>query len=130
MIIRDKELLTNLEAEIMQLVWRKGKATVRDVYEAIRSTRPIAYTTVMTVLSKLAEKGVVERSQKGRAYVYRPRVSKKEAAQRSVDKLLNKFFDGSPRALVAHLIDVDAISPNELSSLQQLLKSKKKEGQE
>ena len=129
-MIRDKELLTNLEAEIMQLVWEKGKATVRDVYEAIRSTRPIAYTTVMTVLSKLAEKGVVERSQKGRAYVYRPKVSRKEAAQRSVDKLLHKFFDGSPRALVAHLIDVDAISPDELSSLQKLLNDKKKEGQE
>ena len=129
-MIREKELLTNLEAEIMQLVWEKGKATVRDVYEAMRSTRPIAYTTVMTVLSKLAEKGVVERSQKGRAYVYRPKVSRKEAAQRSVDKLLRKFFDGSPRALVAHLIDVDAISPDELSSLQKLLNDKKKEGQE
>jgi len=127
---RDKDILTNLEAEIMQLVWEKGKATVRDVYEAMRSTRSIAYTTVMTVLAKLAEKGIVERSQKGRAYVYRPKVSRKEAAQRSVDKLLHKFFDDSPRSLVAHLIDVDAISPDELSSLQQLLNSKQKESQE
>jgi len=129
-MIQGKELLTDLEAEIMRLVWQKGKTTVRDVYEAIRATRPLAYTTVMTVLSKLAEKGIVERSQKGRAYVYRPKVSKKEAAQRSVAKLLHKFFDGSPRALVAHLIDVDAISPSEFSLLQQLLDSKSRESQE
>lgn len=126
---KDKKLLTDLEAEIMQLVWQKGKATVRDVYETMRSTRPLAYTTVMTVLSKLAEKGVVDRSKKGRAYVYHPKVSKKEATQRSVAKLLQKFFDGSPQALVAHLIDVNAISPDELSSLQQLLDSKQKESQ-
>lgn len=127
---RDKKLLTDLEADVMQLVWQKGSATVRDVYEAIQSTRPLAYTTVMTVLSKLVEKGIVEYSKKERAYVYRPKVSKKEAAQRSVAKLLQKFFNGSPRALVAHLIDVNAISPDELSSLQELLKSKQKESQE
>jgi len=61
---------------------------------------------------------------------YRPKISKKEAAQRSVAKVLQKFFDGSPRALVAHLIDANAISPDELSSLQQLLISKQKENQE
>lgn len=127
---RDKKLLTDLEADVMQLVWQKEKATVRDVYEAIQSTRPLAYTTIMTVLSKLAEKGIVDRSKKGRAYVYRPKVSEKEAAQRSVAKLLQKFFDGSPLALVAHLVDVNAISPDELSSLQQLLDSKQKENQE
>lgn len=125
-----KKPLTDLEAEIMQFVWQKGKTTVRDVYEAMRATRSLAYTTVMTVLSKLTEKGIVERSKKGRAYVYRPKVSKEEAAQRSVSKLLQKFFDGSPRALVAHLVDVDAISPDELSSLQQLLDSKQKENGE
>jgi len=129
-MMRDKKLLTDLESDIMQLVWQKGSATVRDVYEAIQSTRPLAYTTVMTVLSKLAEKGVVEYSKKGRAYIYRPKISKKEAAQNSIAKLLQKFFNGSPGALVAHLIDVNAISPDELSSLQQLLDSKQKENQE
>jgi len=125
---KDKKLLTDLEADVMQLVWGKGSATVRDVYKAIQSTRPLAYTTVMTVLSKLAEKGIVERSTKGRAYVYRPKVSKKEVAQRNIAKLTQKFFDGSPRALVAHLIDVEAISPDELLSLsQQLLDSKQRE---
>ncbi len=122
-----KKLLTDLEADVMQLVWQKGSVTVRDVYEAIQSTRPLAYTTIMTVLSKLAEKDILECLKQGRAYVYHPKVSKKEAAQRNVAKLLQKFFNGSPYALVAHLIDVNAISPDELLSLQRLLDSKQKE---
>lgn len=126
---REKELLTNLEAEIMNIVWEKGKVSVRDVYEVIRSNRTVAYTTVMTVLSNLTEKGVVKRSQKGRAYIYQPSVSKKEAAQYSVDRLLQKFFNGSPRSLVAHLIDIEAISPEELSSLQEMLNSKLEESE-
>ena len=124
---QNKQLLTDLEADVMRIVWQQERATVREVYEAIQELRPLAYTTVMTVLSKLADKGVVECSKDGRAYVYRPKVSQKEAAQRSLTKLLQKFFDGSPRALIAHLIDVEAITPEELSSLQQLLDSKQKE---
>ncbi|MBM3236888.1 BlaI/MecI/CopY family transcriptional regulator [Candidatus Poribacteria bacterium] len=127
MSIRKQQTLTDLEADVMQVVWQRGQATVRDVYEKLRSTRNLAYTTIMTVMSTLAKKGVVEYSQQGRAYVYRPKISKNEAAQRSVAKVLQKFFDGSPRALVAHLIDANAISPDELSSLQQLLNSKQKE---
>ena len=124
---RKAQTLTDLEADVMQVVWQRGEATVRDVYEALRANRPLAYTTIMTVLSTLAKKGIVEYSQEGRAYVYRPQISKKEAAQRSVAKILQKFFDGSPRALVAHLIDADAISPDEFESLRQLLNKEKSE---
>jgi len=118
---RKQQTLTDLEADVMQVVWQKGQATVRDVYETLRSTRDLAYTTIMTVLSTLAKKGIVEYFQEGRAYIYRPKISQKEAAQRSIAKVLQKFFDGSPRALVAHLIDADAISQDEFESLRQLL---------
>ena len=118
---RKQQTLTDLEADVMQVVWQKGQVTVRDVYETLRSTRDLAYTTIMTVLSTLAKKGIVEYFQEGRAYIYRPKISQKEAAQRSVTKVLQKFFDGSPRALVAHLIDADAISQDEFESLRQLL---------
>jgi len=124
---RKGQTLTDLEADVMQVVWQRGEATVRDVYETLRATRPLAYTTIMTVLSTLAKKSIVEYSKEGRAYVYRPKVSKKEAAQRSVTKVLQKFFDGSPRALVAHLIDADAISPDEFESLRQLLNKKEEQ---
>ena len=118
---RKQQTLTDLEADVMQVVWQKGQVTVRDVYETLRSTRDLAYTTIMTVLSTLAKKGIVEYFQEGRAYIYRPKISQKEAAQRSVTKVLQKFFDGSPRALVAHLIDADVISQDEFESLRQLL---------
>ncbi|MBC8236355.1 BlaI/MecI/CopY family transcriptional regulator [bacterium] len=121
---RKQQTLTDLEADVMQVVWQKGQVTVRDVYKTLQSKRDLAYTTIMTVLSTLAKKGVVEYFQEGRAYVYRPKISKKEAAQRSIAKVLQKFFDGSPRALVAHLIDADAISQDEFESLRQLLDKK------
>lgn len=118
---KKQQVLTDLEADVMQVVWQRGQATVRDVYEMLQPTHSLAYTTIMTVMSTLAKKGIVEYSQEGRAYVYRPKISKKEAAQRSIAKVMQKFFDGSPRALVAHLIDADAISSEEFESLRQLL---------
>jgi len=120
--------LTDLEADIMQVVWQRGQVTVRDVYETLRPTRSLAYTTIMTVLSTLAKKGIVEYSRQGRAYLYRPNISKKEAAQRSIATVLQKFFDSSPRALVAHLIDADEISPAEFASLRRLFN--KEEGEQ
>jgi predicted transcriptional regulator len=127
MVKRKQQTLTDLEADVMQVVWQRGQATVRDVYETLRQTHHLAYTTIMTVLSTLAKKGIVEYSQEGRAYVYSPKISQKEAAQRSVTKVLQKFFDGSPRALVAHLIDADAISEDEFESLRQLLNKKEEQ---
>ena len=124
---RKQKTLTDLELAVMEIVWRKGQATVRDVYEAIQPFRPLAYNTILTVLTKLKEKGIVDSQPVGKAYLYRPRVSETEAAERSVKKVIEQFFSGSSRSLVTHLIETESITAEELEELKQLLDKKLEE---
>lgn len=111
----------------MNVVWKKGKATVRDVYEALRETRPLAYTTVMTVLGTLTKKGILEREMRGRAYIYHPKVSREEALRRNVRYLAGKFFGGSACSLVAHLIEWEGLSPRDLEELRRMIERRLRE---
>jgi predicted transcriptional regulator len=95
--------LAPLEVDCLNALWPRGEATVREIQEALAPTRPRAYTTIMTILDRLAQKGVVQRRKTGRAWTYRPNVSEREARSRAVSQLVNSFFDGSPEALTAHL---------------------------
>ena len=122
--------LTDLETDIMKTVWQRGKVTVRDVYEALRETRNLAYTTVLTVLGTLTEKGIVHREMRDRTYVYRPRVSHEEAVSRNLQYLAGKFFEGSARSLAAHMIDSEKLSRQELEELQRMIEEKLKEENE
>ncbi len=122
--------LTDLETDIMNIVWRKGNVTVRDVYETLRETRPLAYTTVLTVLGTLTEKGVVHREMKDRTYVYRPKMSHKEAVNRNLQYLAGKFFEGSARSLAAHMIESEELSHQELEALRRMIEEKLKEENE
>ena len=95
--------LAPLERECMSALWPLGEATVRDIREVLLPVRPRAYTTIMTIMDRLAHKGVVTRRKSGRAYVYRAAVSAEEARARAVGQLVENFFGGSPAALVSHL---------------------------
>ena len=122
--------LTDLETDIMNIVWQKGKATVRDVYETLRETRPLAYTTILTVLGTLTEKGVVHREMKDRTYVYHPKMSHREAVNRNLQYLAGKFFEGSARSLAAHMIESEELSRQELEALHRMIAEKLKEENE
>jgi predicted transcriptional regulator len=87
----------------MNALWPSGEATVRQIQEALLPTRPRAYTTIMTILDRLAQKGVVERRKSGRAWVYRPNVSAEQARSHAVSQVVEGFFGGSPVALASHL---------------------------
>jgi len=87
----------------MNTLWPLGEATVRDIREHLAERRPRAYTTIMTIMDRLACKGIVERSKRGRAYVYRARLSLKEARSQAVGQLINSFFAGSREALLEQL---------------------------
>jgi predicted transcriptional regulator len=87
----------------MNALWRLGEATVREVHAAVASTRPRAYTTIMTILDRLAQKGVVERQKSGRAWVYRAQLSADQARTHAVVRLVEGFFQGSTEALVSHV---------------------------
>ena len=95
--------LAPLECGCMNALWLLGEGTVRDVREALAPSLPRAYTTIMTIMDRLAHKGVVTRQKKGRAYVYRPNLSAEDARTRAVFQLVESYFGGSRQALVSHL---------------------------
>jgi len=122
--------LTDLETDIMNIVWQKGRVTVRDVYESLRETRPLAYTTVLTVLGTLTKKGIVHREMRDRTYIYRPKMSRKEAVSRNLQHVAGKFFEGSARSLAAHMIESEKLSREELEELHRMIEEKLKEENE
>lgn len=95
--------LAPLELECMSALWPLGEGTVRDIHRQIATSRPRAYTTIMTIMDRLAHKGIVTRRRVGRAYRYQPNLSANEARVSAVEKIVTGFFDGSPEALAAHL---------------------------
>ncbi|MCY3770531.1 MAG: BlaI/MecI/CopY family transcriptional regulator [Gemmatimonadetes bacterium] len=113
--------LTDLEIDIMNVVWRLRRATVRQIVDSLRDQRPLAYTTVQTVLSILTQKGVVRHSREGRAFVYTAIVKPEGVRQEVITAVVDKLFAGSPQSLVLHLIESDALTAEEAESLRNLL---------
>src|ERR1700683_4774120 len=95
--------LAPLELDCMHALWMLGPATVRDVRNRIAPHRPRAYTTIMTILDRLARKGAVERSKVGRAYLYRASLSAEDARRHAVGQVIENFFGGSSEALLSQL---------------------------
>jgi len=95
--------LAPLELDCLSVLWPMGEGTVRDIHRALAASHPRAYTTVMTIMDRLEQKGIVTRTRVGRAYHYRARLSAEEARLKAVEKIVQGFFDGSPAALAAHL---------------------------
>jgi predicted transcriptional regulator len=117
-----KLTLTPCEAEVMTVVWEKRDVTVQDVVDAI--PRELAYTTVMTPLKILEVKGFIARGEKrGRAYVYRAKVSCERASRNTVDELANRFFDGSIKTMVLNLIKTQQIGSEDLAELRDAIDS-------
>ena len=92
-----------LELDCMNTLWPKGQATVREIRDSLAVRRPRAYTTIMTIMDRLARKGVVERRKVGRAYMYRPNLSAEEARTQALGHVIENFFGGSKEALLAQL---------------------------
>ena len=95
--------LAPLELECLSALWPMGEGTVRDIHRQLSVARPRAYTTVLTIMDRLAQKGIVARRKVGRAYWYQANLSADEARLRAVEKIVSGFFDGSAEALAAHL---------------------------
>ena len=87
----------------MKALWPLEKATVREIYLALASRRPRAYTTILTILDRLARKKIVIREKHGTAWLYRPNLSAARVRGEAVRRLIDGFFDGSPEALVRFL---------------------------
>jgi BlaI family penicillinase repressor len=117
-----KTTLTPCEAEVMNVVWSQDSVTVQDVVTAI--PRPLAYTTVMTTLKILEEKGYIARGKKrGRAYTYDALVSCESASSTTASEMANRFFDGSVKSMVLSLIKDQQITAEDLAELRHAIVS-------
>jgi predicted transcriptional regulator len=109
---------TELEAVIMEAVWALSEATVKQVQEHLHQKRPMAYTTVLTMMQILRRKGFLTSTRRGRADVYRPKVTQAQMAQRSLRDLLGRFFAGSPAALVSQLLKTKDLTREEVEAIR------------
>jgi predicted transcriptional regulator len=114
--------LTEQELEIMKVVWELQTATVRDVYEALLRRRKIAYTTVMTMMNILEEKGYLKKSAEDKAHVYRPAHAKGKVIQAMVQEFVNRVFNGSAEPLLVQLVKDRHLSPKDLEKIARTIK--------
>jgi len=117
--------LTPQELALMKIVWRRGAATVREVYEDLRKTRQVAYTTVMTMMNILAAKGYLKKRKLDRVFRYRPARPEQATLRSMVREFVNRVFDGSARPLLAHLVEDRSLSAEDLKEISRLIKEGK-----
>jgi predicted transcriptional regulator len=117
--------LTPQELAIMKIVWRRGTATVREVYEDLRESRRVAYTTVMTMMNILAAKGQLKKEKHDRAFLYRPSRPERVVLTSMVREFVDRVFDGAARPLLLHLARDRHLSTRERHELLRLLKEVK-----
>jgi predicted transcriptional regulator len=122
--------LGDLQHAIMAVLWARGEATTAEVHEALRAERGLAFTTIATMLRKMEDKGVVAHRAEGRQFVYRPTVSEEQVRRSMVGELLERLFDGDPKALVAHLVSEHEIDAGELAALRRRLASPRRPAKE
>ena len=119
--------LTAHELELMKIVWRHDEpVTVRDVYEELREQRTVAYTTVLTNMKTLEQKGYLRASQQDRAHVYRSARPKHEVIRHMVSDFVTRVFNGAGQPLVVHLLEDDHLSEDDLRDITQMMAKGKK----
>lgn len=116
--------LTDLQLAILGVLWEVGEATVNEVRDRLDERRPMARTTVATLLSRLEDREVVGHREEGREYVYRPLVSEEEILRSRVDALAESLFAGDVPTLVSRLVDVGELRPSELDRVRRLIEEK------
>ena len=113
--------LTPQELAIMKVVWSLDQATVRQVYETLREQRTIAYTTVMTMMRILEEKGYLKKALVDRAHLYKPAKPRQQVVGAMVRDFLDRVFDGAPDRLLLHLAKDNSLSEKQRRVVKQLI---------
>lgn len=112
---------TESELEILQILWSKGLATVREVHEDLASTKDVGYTTTLKLMQIMHEKGLVKRDDSMRTHVYQAAVNKEKTQKHLLGKMIDSLFGGSPTQLVIQALGEHKTSPEELEKIQVLL---------
>lgn len=122
--------LTELQLEIMRVLWERGEATVVEVQEALAPERALAQSTVATLLSRLEKRGLLEHRTEGRQYLYRPVVSEQEVRRvmvREFTELADELFRGDVAALVSQLLTARDVEPEDLARVKAMIEAKERE---
>lgn len=117
-------ILTRQELQIMKVIWEFGAATVKEVCDAMSQTKPTAYTTILTLMGILEDKGALAHSRTGRAFLFRPLISRQQATRNQIRDVICRFFDGSPEKLIAEVLENENMDPNQIECLRMLLESR------
>ena len=120
---KESQTLTEAELRLMQIIWKIGPATVQAVVDSLPNDAPLAYSTVLTMLRILENKGYLNHSKEGRAFVYHPIVGQQEARKGALKYVMQRFFDNSPKLLLANLIEEETLDEADLNLLKQLIEN-------
>jgi BlaI family transcriptional regulator, penicillinase repressor len=116
---------TESELEILQVLWEKDKASVREVHEELLTLKDVGYTTTLKLMQIMHEKGLVKRDDSFKTHIYQASVSKEKTQKHLLGKMINNLFGGSPADLVLQALGNHKASPAELEEIQQLLNNLK-----
>jgi len=120
---RKSKSLTDGELRLMNVLWDKERATVREVVAALSGAGRPAYSTVLTMLRILEDKGYARHEKRGRAFVYVPVLGRDQARRSAIQRLVSQLFDDSPGSLVLNVIEHDDVDEKELARLRERLEA-------
>ncbi len=116
------EPLTHSEENIMRILWELGEGVIHDIIEKLPEPKP-PYTTVSSIVRLLEKKGFVDHKAYGKTHVYFPAIAREKYARRSFSDLMKHYFEGSPKKIVSFIVQENALQPEEVDELKQLIDS-------
>lgn len=112
---------TEAELELLQILWERGRSTVREIHEALSGDKDTGYTTTLKILQKMTEKGLVKRDETNRSHIYEPVLRAEQTQRQLVRDLLHRAFAGSPGQLIVQALSENKASPEDLAEIRRLL---------
>lgn len=119
----NEKLLTDVELELMTILWQLGEGAVADVLDHLPKNRDLAYTSVSTILRILEQKEIVKTRKEGRGHIYIPALKKTEYETKTLKHVVDRVFDGTPVALVRQLLDSVSVDESEIAELKKIIAS-------
>jgi BlaI family penicillinase repressor len=113
--------LGRMQFQIMQILWDRGRASAREITDALSATEPVAHSTVQTLLRQLEAKGAIGHEATGRTFLFFPKLKEEKVKRTAARDLLDRVFGGNVGSLVAHLIKNERLSRTELDELKRLI---------
>ena len=119
----EDKMLTEVELELMTIIWKLKEASVAEVIEELPEGRKLAYTSVSTIIRILEQKGIVRSRKEGRGHLYFPNIKKEDYESKAVKHVVEKVFNGTPLLLVKQLLSDSNLSEQEINEIKELIKN-------